>query len=115
MRVDQRRADRRPLEQSEIMRSRFGQACAQGRAGCDDLVSDFRVAVRGEIAKTDTLEIAVAPAPLVGQEIPFAGERADRTRRRSGGAKRKIVGEIEEMTRRSIARRQVALQPKQLG
>src|SRR6266436_9637009 len=114
MGVDQRRADRRPLEQAQIVRSGFVKACAQRRAGCDDLVSDLRVAVRGEIAKTDALEIALAPAPFVGQEIPFTGERAYRTRRRSGGAERKIVGEIEEMTRQAISRRQVPLQPKQL-
>ena len=111
--VDQRRADRRSLEQAEIARGRFRQAGAQRRAGCDDLVSDFRVIVRGKIAKTDALEIAAAPALFVGEIIPFAGERAHRTRRRSGGAKRKIVGEIEEMTGRAIGRRQVPLQPKQ--
>src|ERR1700682_1641611 len=74
--VDQRRADRRPSEQTEIVRGGFGQAAAQGCAGCDDLFSDFRITVRGEISKTDALEIAVAPAPFVGQEIPFTGERA---------------------------------------
>ena len=68
-----------------------------GGAGCDDLLSDFRVAIRSEISKTDALEIAAAPAPFVGEKIPLAGERAHRARRRAGGPKRQIVGEIEEM------------------
>ena len=114
MGVDQRRADRRPLEQAEIARRGSGQAGAERRAGRDDLVSDFRIIVRGEIAKTDALEIAVAPALFVGEEIPFAGQRADRTQRRPGGAKRKIVGEIEEMAGRLVGRRQMPLQPQQL-
>src|SRR6476619_7574631 len=115
MRVDQRRTYRRALEQTEIVRGGLGQADSQRRAGCNDLVSDFRVVAGGEIAETDALEITVAPTPLVGQKIPFAGQRAYRTRRRSGGAERKVIGEIEEMTGRSIGRRQVPLQPKQLG
>ena len=76
MGVDQRRADRRPRVQAEIARGRFGQAGAQRRAGCGDLLSDFCVAVRRDISKTDALEIAAAPALFVGEEIPFAGERA---------------------------------------
>src|SRR5450755_1508554 len=79
VRVDQRRADRRPLQQTEVARGRFGQTGAQRRAGCDDLLSDLCVAVRRDISKTDPLEIAAAPALFVGEEIPFAGERAYRT------------------------------------
>src|SRR5229473_1431325 len=77
--VDQRRADGRPLQQTEVARGRFGQTGAQRRAGRDDLLSDFCVAVRRDISKTDALEIAAAPALFVGEEIPFAGERAYRT------------------------------------
>src|SRR5260370_304384 len=73
----ERRADRRPLEQAEIACGRLGQADAQRRAGCDDLCSNFRVAVRGKVCKTDALEIAAAPAVLVGKEIPLTSERAD--------------------------------------
>jgi len=77
MSVDQRRADRRPFEQAEIARGpTWSEADAQRRAGCDDLRSNFRVAVRGEVSKTDALEIAAAPAVLVGKEIPLASERA---------------------------------------
>src|SRR5260370_38257472 len=115
MRVDQRRAHRRPLAQPQLVRSGFVKACAQRRAGCDDLVSDLRIAVGGEIAKTDTLEIAFAPAPLVSQKIPFTGERANRTRRRSWGAERKIVGEFDEVTVRTIPRLQLPLQSKHLA
>src|SRR4029077_13338468 len=60
------------------------------------------------------LEIAAAPALIVGEIIPFADDRAYRSRYRSGGAKREIVGKVEEMTRRPIGRRQMPLQPKQL-
>src|SRR5258708_13657567 len=113
MGVDQRRPDRRPLLQAEIRGGRWRKAGPEGRAGRDDLVADFCVIVGCEIAKTDALEIAVAPALFVSEEIPFTSQRAYRAQRRSGGAKRQIVGEIEEMTGRSITRRQMPLQPKQ--
>src|SRR5258707_2735023 len=74
--VDQRRADRRPLKQAEIARGGFRQAGAHRRTGRDDFVSEFRVILRSEIAKTYALEITSAPAPFVGQEIPFTSERA---------------------------------------
>ena len=89
------------------------QAGTQRRARRDDLRSDLRVLVGDQVAKTNALEIAAAPALIVGEIIPFADDRAYRSRRRSGGAKRKIVGKVEEMTRRPIGRRQVPLQPKQ--
>ena len=91
----------------------MAQAGAQRRAGRDDLGSDFRVSIRRQIGKTDALEIAAAPALLMGQEIPLAGQGADRTRRRFRSAKRQIVGEVEEMTGLVVARRQMPLQPKQ--
>src|ERR1700730_16466578 len=74
--VDQRRADRRSLKQTEIVRRGLCQADAQRRAGCNDLFSDLRVALGCEISKTYAIEIAAAPAEFVGQEIPFASERA---------------------------------------
>ena len=58
----------------------FRQARAQRRAGATIAVADFRVFVGGKVAKTDALEIALAPALLMGEIIPFAGDRAiDRT------------------------------------
>src|SRR5258708_15800949 len=110
---DQRRPDRRPLLQAEITRRRWRKAGAERRAGRDDLVSDFCVIVGCEIAKTDALEIAVAPALFVSEEIPFTSQRAYRAQRRSGVAKRQILGESEAITGPSITRRQMPLQPKQ--
>ena len=76
MSVNQRRANRRTFKQTEIACRGFRQASAERRAGRDDLISDFRVILRGKIAKTDALEITSAPALFVGQEIPLTSERA---------------------------------------
>src|SRR5258708_5594612 len=115
MSVDERGADRRPLEQTEVACGSVGEAAAQRGAGHDDLVSDLRVTVGSDTSESDPFEIALAPALLVGDKIPFASERAYRTRRRPGSLERKIVGEIEEMPGRIVGRRQVFLQPKKLG
>src|SRR5207253_1628836 len=85
--VDQRGADRRSLTQAEIARSGSRQAAAEWRAGCDDLVANLRILVRGEIAKTDALEIAATPVSFVGEIIPLACQRAHRARGRASGAK----------------------------
>ena len=114
VRVNQRRGDWRTFEEAEIVCRGLRQPGPQRRAGRDDLRSDFRVLIGDQVTKTNALEIAAAPALIVGEIIPFADDRAYLSRHRSGGAKRKIVGKVEEMTRRPIGRRQVPLQPKQL-
>src|ERR1700732_5451347 len=113
--VDQRGADGRPFEQTEIACSRFRQTRAQWRAGCYNLVTILRIIVRGKIAKTHALEVVPAPALFVGEIIPFTGERTHRPCGRSGGAKRKVIGKVEEMTGRLVSRRPGPLQPQQSG
>ena len=76
--VNQRRGDRRTFEESEIICRGLRQAGTQRRAGRDDLRSDFRVIIEGQVAKTNALEIAAAPALIVGEIIPFADDRAYR-------------------------------------
>src|SRR5258708_33913006 len=98
MSVDQRRANWRTFEQAEIAGCGFRQARAQRRAGRDNILSDFCVVVRDNIAEADVLEIARTPALFMGEIIPFASDRAHRTCRRSGRAKRKTIREVEEMT-----------------
>ena len=78
-------------------------------------LSDFRVYCPRQDRQDRCARNSCRSSVVRGREIPLAGQRADRTRRRSGGAKRKIVGEVEEMTGRPVSRRQVPLQPKQFG
>ena len=115
MGVDQRRADGRALEQPKLMGGGLRQAGAQRGSRRLDLLADPLVVAAHQVAQADALEIARAPASFVGEEVPLAGERAHRARHRAGGLEREEVGEIEEMAGAVVGRRQVPLQPEQLG
>ena len=115
MGVDQGRADRRALEQPEFAGGGRREAGAQGSSRGLDLLADPRVIAQRQVAQADALEIARAPASFMGEEVPLAGERAHRARRGAGGLEREEVGEIEEMAGAVVGRRQVTLQPEQLG
>ena len=113
--VDQRRADGRALDEPEILGGGFRQARAQRGSRYGDVLADPRIVAFRQVAEADALEIVPAPATVMGEIVPFAGQRADRARRRPCRLEGEEVGQIEKMTGLAVGRRQMPLQPEQLG
>jgi hypothetical protein len=92
----------------------LGEAAAERGAGIDDVRADPHVAVGAQLLEADAPEIIVAPAPLMAEIGPFAGDGADGARGRAGGAERQEVGKVEEIAGILVASRQIFFQPEQL-
>jgi len=84
--------DRRTRQQAERCRTLRQQAIAERRSGRNHFGTDLLTVIAQEVGEPDPLEVAPAPAPLVGEIRPLAGQRAHRPRGFTGRA----IGEIEQ-------------------
>ena len=93
------RAHGRARREPHLARGALGQPAAQRRAGLDHPRADPREALLGQAAQADGAEVALVPAPLVGEVGPLAGHRAGRAREAARRAPSQEVGEVEELPR----------------
>ena len=97
MRVDEARPDRRSRIEPHRGGGFSGEPAPERRSRRRDVRAETREPVVAERAEPDALEELARPALFMRQIAKLAGDRAERTRERAGGAKCQEVGQTDEM------------------
>ena len=111
--IDEARRYRCARFQSQFCRGLRRQSGPERRPARHDIGADPRELFIGEHTETDTPEIGVVPALLMGKIGPFAGDRADGARQAFRAAPCEEIGQIEELPGRRESAGHMFSKPEQ--